>query len=76
MSGVRRRATPGATAPVHSLITPVGEGDPGDAIPGQRYAFVHMLYQEAFQTAVTPARRAEWSRLIANGLAELNKADP
>ena len=35
-----------------------------------------MLYQEAFQTAVTPARRAEWSRLIANGLAELNKADP
>jgi len=61
---------------VHSLITPVGESDPGDAIPGQRYAFVHMLYQEAFQTAVTPARRAEWSRLIANALAELNKADP
>ena len=26
---------------VHSLITLVGEGDPGDAIPGQRYAFVH-----------------------------------
>ena len=35
-----------------------------------------MLYQEVFQAAVTPARRAEWSRLIANGLAELNKADP
>jgi tetratricopeptide (TPR) repeat protein len=61
---------------VHSLITLVGEGDPGDALPGQRYAFAHVLFQEALEAAVTPARRAEWSRLIANGLLELNQNDP
>ena len=61
---------------VHSLITLLGESDPVGALPGQRYAFVHVLYQEAFNAAVTPARRAEWSRLIANGLADLYKDDP
>jgi len=63
-------------AAVQSLITLVGDSDPGDAIPGQRYVFVHVLYQEAFHAAVTPARRAEWSGLIANELAELNKNNP
>ena len=63
-------------AAVQSLITLLGDSDAGDAIPGQRYVFVHVLYQEAFHAAVTPARRAEWSRLIANGLAELNKDNP
>ena len=63
-------------AAVQSLITLLGDSDAGDAIPGQRYAFVHVLYQEAFHAAVTPARRAEWSRLIANGLEELNKDNP
>jgi tetratricopeptide (TPR) repeat protein len=63
-------------AAVQSLITFLGDSDAGDAIPGQRYVFVHVLYQEAFHAAVTPARRAEWSRLIANELAELNKDNP
>ena len=35
-----------------------------------------MLYHEAFHGAVTPARRAEWSRLIADRLAELNEHNP
>jgi len=61
---------------VHSLITLIGESGPADVLPGQRYTFVHVLYQEAFYAAVTPARRAEWSRLIANGLADLNQHDP
>lgn len=63
-------------AGIQLLITLLGESDAGDAIPGRRYAFVHVLYQEAFHAAVTPARRAEWSRLIANGLEELNKDNP
>jgi tetratricopeptide (TPR) repeat protein len=63
-------------ATVQSLITLLGESDSGDAIPGQRYAFVHVLYQEAFHAGVTPARRAEWSRLIATGLEELNQDNP
>src|SRR5262245_13454745 len=57
----------------HALITLLGESDAGDAIPGQRYAFVHVLYQEALRAAVTPARRAEWSRVIAKALEELSK---
>jgi tetratricopeptide (TPR) repeat protein len=61
---------------VHSLITLLGESDSGDAVPGQHYAFIHVLYHEAFHAAVTPARRAEWSRLIADGLAALNQQDP
>ena len=28
---------------VHSLITLIGESDPGDALPSQRFAFVHVL---------------------------------
>lgn len=63
-------------AAVQLLITLLGESNPSDAIPGQRYAFVHVLYQEAFYAAVTPARRAEWSRLLANGLEALNKDNP
>jgi len=63
-------------AAVESLITLLGDSDAGDGIPGQRYVFAHVLFQEAFHAAVTPARRAEWSRLIANGLAELNKDNP
>jgi tetratricopeptide (TPR) repeat protein len=63
-------------AAVQSLVTLLGDSNAGDAVPGQRYAFVHVLYQEALQAAVTPARKAEWSRVIAHGLAELNKDNP
>ena len=61
---------------VHSLIAARDEDDPGEAIPGQRYVFVHVLYQEAFYGLMTPARRAEVALLVADGLAEIRKENP
>jgi predicted ATPase len=60
---------------VHSLIVARGENDPGEAVPGQQYAFVHVLYQEALCRLLTPARRAEVALRIAGGLADLHKND-
>ena len=51
------------------------ENNPAEAVPGQRYAFVHVLYQEALCRLLTPARRAEVALGIAGGLAELHKND-
>jgi tetratricopeptide (TPR) repeat protein len=61
---------------VHSLIAARDEGDPEEAIPGQRYGFVHVLYHEALYGLMTPARRAEVALLIADGLAEMHKKSP
>ncbi len=61
---------------VHSLIAARDEDDPGEEIPGQRYAFVHVLHQEALYRLMTPARRAEVALLIADGLGAIHEKDP
>jgi predicted ATPase len=58
---------------VHSLIAARDEGDAGEAIPGQRYAFVHVLYHEALYGLMTLARRAEVALLIPMVLPKCTK---
>jgi tetratricopeptide (TPR) repeat protein len=61
---------------IHSLIVACIDDDPGAAIPAQRFAFVHLLYQEAFYGLMTPAGRAAAALITADGLAEIHKQNP
>jgi tetratricopeptide (TPR) repeat protein len=60
---------------VHALIALRGEDDLAEIIPGQQYAFAHVLYQEAFYDLMTPARRAEIALAMADALAAIHKRD-
>jgi DNA-binding winged helix-turn-helix (wHTH) protein/predicted ATPase len=57
-------------ARVHGLVTIVKEHPLPDSNFSLRCRFVHALYQNSLYTSITPSRRAEWARQIAEALAE------
>ena len=57
---------------VHGLIRTTGEAEFKDGTLTLRHAFVHVLYQEALFSDITPARRTAWSLEIARVLTELH----
>lgn len=60
---------------VHALIHRVGE-EPARDSPSQKYEFIHVLYQEALCTTLTPTQRIEMSLRIAEALAHFNRDNP
>jgi tetratricopeptide (TPR) repeat protein len=61
---------------VHMMVTRLDDREPDEGLPVQRYAFVHVLYQEALYGSLTPSRRAELSLLVAEALAQRNPDTP
>ena len=56
---------------VHAFVRRVGEDElPGDA-PTVRYRFVHVLYQNALYSSLTPTRRVALSAAMAHALESL-----
>jgi predicted ATPase len=53
---------------VHVLVRLLREHDFPDRTHTPRYAFVHVLYQNALYAALTPARKAVWSAAAARAL--------
>jgi tetratricopeptide (TPR) repeat protein len=53
---------------VHSLVRMIEERDLPDRMLTTRYQFVHVLYQNALQGSLTPARRAALSAAVAESL--------
>src|SRR5205823_5570010 len=54
---------------VHRLVRLVREHELPDRTLTQRYAFVHVLYQQALHAGLAPARRAALSAALAGALA-------
>jgi predicted ATPase len=55
---------------VHVLVRLVREHEFPDGTPTLRYAFVHVLYQNAFYASVRPTRKAAWSAAAADALLD------
>jgi DNA-binding winged helix-turn-helix (wHTH) protein/tetratricopeptide (TPR) repeat protein len=53
---------------VHALVTRVRETELPDGTVSVIYRFVHVLYQDALYASITPSRRIEWARQIAEAL--------
>lgn len=53
---------------VHAFIRLEGEKEFPDHTVTRRYRFVHVLYQNALYASVGPARKASWSRAVAEAL--------
>src|SRR5262249_23079767 len=53
---------------VHGLVRRVRDHEFPDGTPTVRYAFVHILYQQALELDLQPARRAAWSLALARTL--------
>ena len=58
---------------VHDLVRRLRGADAAGNDPSERYTFVHVLYQNAFYAALTPARRADLSGSIASALMEFHR---
>jgi serine/threonine protein kinase/predicted ATPase len=60
---------------VHNVVRLLRERQfPGRAL-SLRYAFVHVLYQQALYSALTPSRRANLALVLARSLESLARAD-
>jgi DNA-binding winged helix-turn-helix (wHTH) protein/predicted ATPase len=55
---------------VHAFVKRVGEGELSGA-PTVRYRFVHVLYQNALYTSLTPTRRVALSTALAHALESI-----
>src|SRR5262249_45961805 len=53
---------------VHGMVRLVGERTLPDGVVTVRYAFVHVLYQNALYAAISPTRKAAWSAAAAQAL--------
>jgi len=53
---------------MHAFVRPLGEVEFPDRTVGLRYQFVHVLYQDALDACLTPARRAALSGSVAQAL--------
>lgn len=53
---------------VHTLVKRVRNVEYPDGTPSLRYAFVHILYQQALESDLQPARRVAWSLAFARTL--------
>jgi tetratricopeptide (TPR) repeat protein len=59
---------------VHSFVMRISDANTQEPPPpSERYAFMHVLYQEALNNSLPPSRKAEFSLAAAEGLAERNK---
>lgn len=62
-------------ARLHGLVTCIGQQDARDGSANLRYAFVHVLYQQALYASVVPSRRAALSIAVAEALQDVS-SDP
>lgn len=53
---------------IHYLVRPIREQTLPDGTLSVRYAFVHVLYQNALYAALQPTRKAAWSEAVARAL--------
>ena len=53
---------------IHYLVRPIREQALPDGTLTVRYAFVHVLYQNALYAALQPTRKAAWSEAVAGAL--------
>jgi hypothetical protein len=53
---------------IHGFLRLAGEREFPDSALTRRYRFVHALYQNALYGSLEPARRAQWSRGVAEAL--------
>ncbi len=60
---------------VHAVVRRVREAEYPDQSLTVRYAFVHVLYQNALYAALQPARKAALSRAVANAVLALHGGD-
>ncbi len=56
---------------VHAFVKRVGEDELSGGAPTVRYRFVHVLYQNALYTSLTPTRRVVLSAALAHALEGL-----
>jgi predicted ATPase/DNA-binding winged helix-turn-helix (wHTH) protein len=56
---------------VHAFAKRVGEGELSGGAPTVRYRFVHVLYQNALYTSLTPTRRVALSTALAHALERI-----
>jgi predicted ATPase len=55
---------------VHGMVRLVGERALPDGLVTARYAFVHVLYQNALYAAIQPTRKTVWSAAAAQALLD------
>ncbi|HWB13748.1 MAG TPA: protein kinase [Pirellulales bacterium] len=55
---------------IHHLVRPIREQTFPDGTLTVRYAFVHVLYQNALYAALQPTRKAAWSAAVAGALLD------
>lgn len=56
---------------VHAFVRRAGEDELSGGAPTVRYRFVHVLYQNALYTSLTPSRRVSLSAALAHALEDL-----